>query len=59
MRFSRASGDLRQLRTLTEKQFAAEQSNDLAAVAATQNGLNASRESWNRNLGLPPNAANH
>lgn len=47
---NRASGDLRQLRSSTERQFAAQQSNDLAAVAATQNALNASRESWNRNL---------
>jgi methyl-accepting chemotaxis protein len=47
---NRASGDLRQLRSSTERQFAAQQSNDLAAVAATQNALNTSRESWNRNL---------
>jgi methyl-accepting chemotaxis protein len=47
---SRANGDLRQLRSSSERQFAAEQNNDLAAVAATQNALNTSRESWNRNL---------
>ena len=47
---NRANGDLRQLRTSTERQFAAQQSNDLAAVTAAQNTLNASRESWSKNL---------
>ncbi len=47
---NRASGDLRQLRTTSERQFAALQANDHAAVMATRDALNTTRESWNRNL---------
>ncbi|MBB4038536.1 methyl-accepting chemotaxis protein [Microvirga flocculans] len=47
---NRANGDLRQLRSTTERQFSALQSNDLAAVLSTQSSLNASRDSWRKNL---------
>jgi len=47
---NRAGSDLRQLRSTSERQFAALQTNDLAAVAASQSALNGSRESWSRNL---------
>jgi methyl-accepting chemotaxis protein len=47
---NRANGDLRQLRTTSERQFAALQANDLAGVLATQSNLNTTRESWIRTL---------
>ncbi len=47
---NRAAGELRQLRTTTQRQFAVLQSNDLGAVLATQSALNTSRDSWNRSL---------
>ena len=47
---NRAGSDLRQLRSTSERQFAALQNNDLPAVTASQSALNGSRESWSRNL---------
>lgn len=47
---NRANGELRQLRTTTERQYAVLQGNDLAGVLATQSALNTSRETWNRSL---------
>lgn len=45
-----AGGELRQIRAATERQFAAFQSNDLAAVLAAQSALNGARSSWNKAL---------
>jgi methyl-accepting chemotaxis protein len=47
---NRASGELRQLRTTSERQYAALQNNNLAEVLVTQSALNTSRTTWNRNL---------
>ncbi|WP_230529994.1 methyl-accepting chemotaxis protein [Microvirga roseola] len=47
---NRASTELRQLRGATERQFAALQTNDLAAVLETQSALNSSRSTWNSTL---------
>ena len=47
---SNANGELGQIRTATERQFAAFQNNDLAAIPAAQSALSASRSAWNRTL---------
>jgi methyl-accepting chemotaxis protein len=55
---NRANGDLRQLRTSSERQFAALQTNDHAGVIATRDALNTNRESWNRTLDQARNLIN-
>ncbi|MGO4570425.1 methyl-accepting chemotaxis protein [Microvirga sp. 2TAF3] len=47
---SAANAELRQIRTSTERQFAAFQNNDLPTVLAAQTSLNASRANWTRTL---------
>ncbi|WP_245416158.1 methyl-accepting chemotaxis protein [Microvirga sp. 17 mud 1-3] len=46
-----ASGELRQLRAETERQFTAIQANDLPGVLASQTALNSSRSEWIKILG--------
>ena len=45
-----ASGELRQLRANSERQFAALQNNDLPGILAAHSALNASRSAWNKTL---------
>lgn len=45
-----ASGQLRQLRVASERQFSAIETNDLPTILSTENALRASRESWNKSL---------
>ena len=45
-----ASGQLRQIRVASERQFEAIQANDLPAILATENTLRTSRETWSRSL---------
>jgi len=55
---NQASGQLRQIRVSSERQFNAVEANDLAAILAAENALRPSRDAWSRSLEETNNVLN-